>query len=176
MKNDPHAYLSRIGISTGKIEIGKGAAKAASASVRTRARTEPPMSTPAPNDRKLAVKQAKMNVSGSTRGKGSLGSMPEAKTGLAGLANIEGNESKKYEAMEKKSLRSMKHGGSEKELRQGHNDGGMIPKSAHAKAKIEKTMHEFKEGNLHSGSKKGPKVGNRKQAIAIALSQARKEK
>lgn len=40
--------------------------------------------------------------------------------------------------------------------------------------KIEKTMHEFKEGDLHSGSKKGPKVTNPKQAIAIALSQARK--
>lgn len=40
--------------------------------------------------------------------------------------------------------------------------------------KIEKTMHEFKHGDLHSGSKKGPKVTNRKQAIAIALSQQRK--
>ena len=42
--------------------------------------------------------------------------------------------------------------------------------------KIEKVMHEFKEGSLHSGSKKGPKVSNRKQAIAIALSEARKNK
>jgi hypothetical protein len=49
------------------------------------------------------------------------------------------------------------------------------PSSAHAKDKIEKTMHEFKTGGLHSGSKQGPKVTNRKQAIAIALSQARKE-
>lgn len=32
-------------------------------------------------------------------------------------------------------------------------------------------MHEFKQGKLHSGSKKGPKVTNRKQAIAIALNQ-----
>jgi len=36
-------------------------------------------------------------------------------------------------------------------------------------------LHEFKEGELHSGSKKGPKVRNRKQAIAIALNQARKK-
>ena len=42
------------------------------------------------------------------------------------------------------------------------------------KAKMEKTMHEFKEGALHSGSKSGPKVKSRKQAIAIGLSQARK--
>lgn len=37
-------------------------------------------------------------------------------------------------------------------------------------------MHEFKHGDLHSGSKKGPKVTNRKQAIAIAISEARKGK
>lgn len=42
--------------------------------------------------------------------------------------------------------------------------------------KVEKVMHEYKEGKLHSGSKKGPEVKNRKQAIAIALSEARKEK
>lgn len=41
--------------------------------------------------------------------------------------------------------------------------------------KMEKTMHEFKTGTLHSGSKQGPKVTDRKQAIAIALSQARKK-
>jgi hypothetical protein len=38
--------------------------------------------------------------------------------------NIEGNESRKYEALEKKSLKSLAHGGSEKELREGHNDKG----------------------------------------------------
>lgn len=42
--------------------------------------------------------------------------------------------------------------------------------------KVKKVMHEFKEGALHSGSKKGPTVTNRKQAIAIALSEARKGK
>lgn len=35
-------------------------------------------------------------------------------------------------------------------------------------------MKEFKSGELHSGSKKGPLVKNRKQAIAIGLSEARK--
>ena len=40
--------------------------------------------------------------------------------------------------------------------------------------KVKKVMEEFKEGTLHSGSKKGPKVSSRKQAIAIALSEARK--
>jgi len=38
---------------------------------------------------------------------------------------------------------------------------------------IAATMREFKQGALHSGSKKGPKVKSRKQAIAIGLSEAR---
>jgi len=38
--------------------------------------------------------------------------------------------------------------------------------------KVKKVMHEFKAGELHSGNKKGPVVKNRKQAIAIALSEA----
>ena len=42
---------------------------------------------------------------------------------------------------------------------------------AKGKAKIGKVMHEMKEGTLKSGS--GKKVTNRKQAVAIALSEAR---
>jgi hypothetical protein len=38
--------------------------------------------------------------------------------------------------------------------------------------KVRKVMREFKEGTLHSGSKKGPVVKDRKQAVAIALSEA----
>ena len=45
---------------------------------------------------------------------------------------------------------------------------------AKRKGKIENVMHEFKEGKLHSGSKKGPEVTNRKQAVAIAMSEARR--
>lgn len=44
------------------------------------------------------------------------------------------------------------------------------------KTKAEKIMHEFKVGTLHSGSKKGPIVRNRKQAIAIMLSQTGKSR
>jgi hypothetical protein len=40
----------------------------------------------------------------------------------------------------------------------------------------DEVMHKFKEGELHSGSKTGPKVGNRKQAIAIMLSEKRAAK
>ena len=44
------------------------------------------------------------------------------------------------------------------------------------KTKVEKVMHEFKVGKLHTGSKKGPLVKSRKQAIAIALNQSRRGK
>jgi hypothetical protein len=40
--------------------------------------------------------------------------------------------------------------------------------------KVEKVMHEFKHRQLHSGSKKGRVVKSRKQAVAIALSEARR--
>lgn len=51
--------------------------------------------------------------------------------------------------------------------------GGMTPKQT---AKVGKVMGEFKAGELHSGSKSGPVVKSRKQAIAIGLSEARKAK
>lgn len=38
----------------------------------------------------------------------------------------------------------------------------------------DQVMHKFKKGQLHSGSKSGKKVTNRKQAIAIMLSEKRK--
>ena len=40
--------------------------------------------------------------------------------------------------------------------------------------KVHKVLHEFKHGQLHSGSKHGKKVTSRKQAIAIALSEQRR--
>lgn len=49
-----------------------------------------------------------------------------------------------------------------------------MKKESKGKKKIHKVMKEMKEGELHSGSKKGPIVKDRKQAIAIALSEARK--
>ncbi len=47
-------------------------------------------------------------------------------------------------------------------------------KDGKGKKKIKKVMEEFKSGELHSGSKKGPVVTNPQQGIAIALSEARK--
>ena len=44
--------------------------------------------------------------------------------------------------------------------------------SAKGQRKVRKVMHEYKEGTLHSGS--GARVTSRKQAVAIALSEARR--
>ena len=71
---------------------------------------------------------------------------------------------KKRKSVEKKDY---KRGG--KKLKQEVKEGKKADK-------IGKVMEEFKEGKLHSGSKKGPKVKNPKQAIAIALSEARSSK
>jgi hypothetical protein len=49
----------------------------------------------------------------------------------------------------------------------------MAKYSEKAGEKVEKTMHEMKDGKLKSGS--GKKVTSKKQAIAIGLSEARKE-
>ncbi len=51
------------------------------------------------------------------------------------------------------------------------------PKAQTASSKkVERAMHEMKRGELHSGSKKGPVVTDRAQAIAIGLSEARRGK
>lgn len=38
----------------------------------------------------------------------------------------------------------------------------------------DQVMHKFKHGQLHSGSKSGPQVKSRAQAIAIMLSEKKK--
>ena len=48
----------------------------------------------------------------------------------------------------------------------------MAKKPTKAQKKTAKVMGEYGKGELHSGSKEGPVVKSRKQAIAIALSEA----
>ncbi|HSW47947.1 MAG TPA: DUF6496 domain-containing protein [Candidatus Saccharimonadales bacterium] len=50
----------------------------------------------------------------------------------------------------------------------------MAKYSKKAQSKIKKVMHEYKEGELKSG-KSGKKVTSRKQAVAIGISEARKQ-
>ena len=66
---------------------------------------------------------------------------------------------------------------SKKMVKAGKKAGRVLKKMVKRgkkESKVEKVMHEYKEGELHSGSKKGPEVKSRKQAVAIALSEARK--
>ena len=82
------------------------------------------------------------------------------------------DESKAHEGME-----SMKMESKETKIeRQGfrENKKGTMVKEKMAKGgqtKVSKVMREFGKGKLHSG-KKGPVVKSRKQAVAIALSEA----
>jgi hypothetical protein len=48
----------------------------------------------------------------------------------------------------------------------------MAKKTSKGRTKTKKVMHEYKTGTLKSGGRK--KVTSRKQAVAIALSEARK--
>ena len=48
----------------------------------------------------------------------------------------------------------------------------MAKKPTKAQKKVSRVMREYEKGELHSGSKKGPVVKSRKQAIAIAMSEA----
>lgn len=50
----------------------------------------------------------------------------------------------------------------------------MARKHSAASQSVERAMHEFKEGDLRSG-KRGKKVTDPKQAVAIGLSQARRK-
>ena len=50
-----------------------------------------------------------------------------------------------------------------------------MKKATKAQKKVQKVMHEFKTGTLHSG-KGGKVVKSRKQAVAIALSEAKRAK
>lgn len=56
----------------------------------------------------------------------------------------------------------------------GYYRGGAVKKAGGGSVKVGKVMGEFGAGKLHSGSETGPVVNDRKQAVAIAMSEARK--
>jgi hypothetical protein len=51
-----------------------------------------------------------------------------------------------------------------------------MPIKGSPKKVVHTEMKKFSQGKLHSGSKTGPVVKNRKQAIAISLNEARGKK
>lgn len=74
----------------------------------------------------------------------------------------------KYKSAKAKAQHESKEGAKERKAEYGK-------KAAKKPAKVQKVMHEFKTGSLHSG-KGGPVVKSRKQAIAIAMSEANMSK
>lgn len=63
--------------------------------------------------------------------------------------------------------------GPQKTYVKGYARGGAASCGMAQGGKVARTMHEYKAGELHSGSKAGPVVKSRDQAVAIALNQAR---
>lgn len=49
-------------------------------------------------------------------------------------------------------------------------------KKSRGEKKVAKVIREYSKGKLHSGSKRGPLVRNKKQAQAIAMSEAGKDR
>lgn len=66
------------------------------------------------------IKNVSKSQEAKAKGDGALGAKAN-NSATAKSASIEGNESAKYEKLEKRSLRSLKGGGTDKELRDGHN-------------------------------------------------------
>jgi len=62
--------------------------------------------------------------------------------------------------------------GQRRSIRQPVKEEAVATSGSKGKRKVHKVMKEHKEGTLKSGS--GKKVKSRKQAVAIALSEARK--
>lgn len=84
------------------------------------------------------------------------------------------DESMAHEGMESMGMESKETRMEKKGFRETKK-GKMVKEKMAKGGKVEKVMHEFKTEKLHSG-KKGPVVKSRKQAIAIALSEAGKSK
>lgn len=77
---------------------------------------------------------------------------------------------------DKKLIKKLRDGKKKKPVKKAMKKKDPKKKMSAKEKKIDMVMGEYKRGKLHSGSKKGPKVKSRKQAVAIALSEAKKPK
>jgi len=91
----------------------------------------------------------------------------EAKEDKELVKKLSSKKHEKHEKHESKVHEKKEHKAKKRAMKR------RVPK---AKGKVEKVMHEFKEGALHSGSKKGPVVKSKRQALAIALNEQRRAK
>ena len=78
--------------------------------------------------------------------------------------------SEKHEGMESKAEEAKEYAMEDKGYKETKS-GKMVKAAKGGQTNVGKVMREFGKGKLHSG-KKGPVVKSRKQAIAIALSEA----
>ena len=110
--------------------------------------------------------------------KAGYGATPEA-TPLDSKIGWRGQQGLGYDAKKKRHERpneSPKHEAKESPALERREQQTGRELSGYGADKVGKVMHEFKHGELHSGSKHGPKVKSRKQAIAIGMSEARRAK
>src|SRR5688572_24701248 len=83
--------------------------------------------------------------------------------------------SKQSQPRRKTAASSVRKGGaSKRSARSSSNDSSTPRYGRKASEKVERAMHEMKRGELRSG-RSGKKVTSREQAIAIGLSEARRE-
>lgn len=87
--------------------------------------------------------------------------------------NPEGIEKTVYRRYPELKKRAQKRSKAPKKDNPGHAKK-KVPKTTRAKAKVKTVMKEYKAGELNIGKSK-KKVKSRKQAVAIALSEARKQ-
>jgi len=72
------------------------------------------------------------------------------------------------------SPQNLAHGGTARRSVPVATESPLLAMKKGGAAKVSKVMSEFKAGELHSGSKTGPVVKSRAQAVAIGMSEARK--
>lgn len=184
MRNNPHSYLA--GIMSGNVSKAKDVAARVTVKAHSRARPGPGVDATVndPNGRpNPAMKSGSIGQRTSQNSPGAATAKARApKHDPASSSNIEGNESAMYERYEKKSLKSLKGGGTEKELREGHNTHGKSMKPggggrfAKMEEAIERTGKSEASAKAIAASAGRAKYGKKKFQAMAAKGRARAAK